>query len=595
MSLERELQDALAALETRRQRRVLPTVRGAAAGIDFTSNDYLGLARSPRLTAAAQAALAEHGAGGRAARLLGGGSPLEAELEAAVADWLSAEAALFFPSGYQANVGLVAALAGPGDVVVADALAHASLIDGARLSRALVLVHEHGSADDLARQLAQPAARAARRRLVLTESVFSMDGDAAPLEALLDVCERHDAHLVVDEAHACGLLGPRRAGLAAPFARSPRLAARLVTGGKSFGCGGALVVGSRALVGWLTNRARSFVFTTAASPAVPAAFLAAVAAVRADGTRSERALANARTLAQRLGLPEPAAAIVPFVLGDDAEALAAAEAVRAAGCDVRAVRPPTVPDGTARLRLVCRADHTDADLERLVRSLAGYTPRAVAVPAPKARPLVIAGTDTGIGKTVVSALLLRALAALRPDAAYWKPVQTGDDDDTTTVQALAERPAATFRRPRHALPLPASPHEAAHAAGVRIDPAAIAHDLAALPGATIAELAGGLLVPLDDATTQLDVLARVRPRLVLVARSGLGTLNHTLLSLEALRRRRLEPEALFLVGPPHPSNRATLQAMGGIARVFEVPPFAPLDGAALQRWIDAHDLAWLAP
>ncbi len=594
MSLDVELLRDLDALAAQHRRRALPT--GQAAAVDFTSNDYLGLARSPLLVAAAQRALAEHGAGGRAARLLGGGSPLEVELEAAVAAWLGAEAGLFFPSGYQANVGLVAALAGPGDVVVVDAAAHASLVDGARLSRAHVLVHRHADPDDLAAQLASQPARAARRRLVLTESVFSMDGDAAPLAALLAACERGDAHLVVDEAHAAGLLGPARAGLAAPFAGAARLAARVVTGGKAFGAAGAVVVGRRALVEWLVNCARSFVFTSAASPAVPAAFLAAVAQVRGDGAASERALAAARDLAARLGLPVPAGAIVPLVLGDDAAALAAAAAARAAGCEVRAVRPPTVPPGTARLRLVCRAEHDAADVARLATVLrATCAPPATAPAVARRRPLVVAGTDTGIGKTVVAALCVRALAARRPGAGYWKPVQTGDDDDTTTVGRLAAGVDVRFTPPRWSLPLPASPHEAARAAGVVIDPAALAHDLAVLPGDTVVELAGGLLVPLDDKTTQLDVLARVRPRLVLVARAGLGTLNHTLLSLEALRRRRLEPAALFLVGAPHPGNRATLQAMGGVARVHEVPPFAALVPAALQAWLDQQDLDWLLP
>lgn len=592
MSLERELSRELDALQAAGRRRTLP---GPAAGVDFASNDYLGLARSPQLIDAACTAIREHGAGGRAARLLGGGSPLEAELEASVAGWLGGEAGLFFPSGYQANVGLVSALAGPGDVVVADELVHASLVDGARLARALVLVHRHADADDLAVQLRSQPARAARRRLVLTESVFSMDGDLAPLPRLLAVCAEHDAQLVVDEAHAAGLLGPDRAGLAAPFATAPQLAARVVTGGKAFGAGGAVVVARPAVIDWLLNRARSFVFTTAASPAVPAAFLAAVRQVRAHGGGGERALAAAQRLAHALGAPAPAAAIVPFVLGDERAALAAAAAAQAAGCDVRAVRPPTVPAGSSRLRLVCRAAHTDAEIDALAAVLRPFRRAVPAVPVtrPPGAPWVIAGTDTNVGKTVVAALCTRALAQRVGDAGYWKPVQTGRDDDTATVRRLTGGEAIVFRAPRWSLPLPASPHEAARAAAVTIDPHALAVDVAACAAHTIVELAGGLLVPLDDRTTQLDLLARARPRLVLVARSGLGTLNHTLLSLEALRRRRLEPTALFLVGEPHPSNRATLQALGGVARVYEVPPFAELTPRALDAWLHEHDLSWL--
>jgi 8-amino-7-oxononanoate synthase/dethiobiotin synthase len=605
VSLDRQLARELDALAAAGRRRELPR---PVHGVDFASNDYLDLARSPMLVAAAREAILEHGAGGRAARLLGGGSPLEAELEAAVAGWLGAEAGLFFPSGYQANVGLVSALVGPGDVVVADELVHASLVDGARLSRALVLVHRHGDAEHLARQLRSQPARAAGRRLVLTESVFSMDGDLAPLPALLETCAQHAADLVVDEAHAVGLLGPQRAGLAAAFVDHAQLAARVVTGGKALGAGGAVVVGRRALVDWLQNRARSFVFTTAASPAVPAAFLTAVRHVQREGAAGERALAAARRLAAALGERAPAAAIVPFVLGPERAALAAAAAAQAAGFDVRAVRPPTVPEGSSRLRLVCRASHGDAQLDRLadvlrVRGASGGgevgSARAPAIgrraPASHSRAVVVAGTDTGIGKTVVAALCTLALRRQRSAAGYWKPVQTGHDDDTATVRRLVGDADVTFAPPAWSLPLPASPHEAARAAGVGIDPGRLADAFAQLAPDTIVELAGGLLVPLDDRTTQLDLLARVRPRLVLVARSGLGTLNHTLLSLEALRRRRLEPEALFLVGAQHASNRSTLAAMGGVTRIYEVPTFAALTPAALGAWLLHNDLSWLAP
>ncbi|MCB9914111.1 MAG: dethiobiotin synthase [Planctomycetes bacterium] len=221
---------------------------------------------------------------------------------------------------------------------------------------------------------------------------------------------------------------------------------------------------------------------------------------------------------------------------------------------------------------------------------------AAAPAAPVRRPLVVVGTDTDVGKTVASALLVRAAARCGP-VTYWKPVQTGDDSDTDTVRALAGGTAARFLAPEHGYPLPASPHEAAADAGATIDVDALEATFAAharaTDGALLVELAGGLLVPYDDTRTQADSLARLRPRLVLVARSGLGTLNHTLLTLEALRARRLEPEALLLVGDEHPSNRETLRRMGGVAHVYEVPRFAPLDAAALDAWLDEHDLAGL--
>ncbi|MBL8748444.1 MAG: dethiobiotin synthase [Planctomycetes bacterium] len=599
MSLDGAFAEDLDALAAKGLRRPWPPERRAAL-VDFASNDYLGLARSPASIAAAREAVERFGAGGRAARLLGGGSALDGEVEATVADWLGAEAALFFPSGFQANVGLLGAIAGRGDFVVCDELAHASLIDGARASRAIVAWHGHADVEALERQLRGQAARAARRRIVVTESVFSMDGDLAPLQALLAACERHDAHLVVDEAHAVGLLGPERAGAAAAFARHPRLVARVVTGGKALGAAGALVAGGRALVELLANRARPFVFTTACSPTVPAAFLAGVAAVRANGAPAERALAAARRLAALLGLRAPAAAIVPVVLGETEGVLAAAAAAMEAGFDVRAVRPPTVPAGTSRLRVTCHAERTEADVDRLAATLrpflVGSRASAPATPRPAERPWVVAGTDTNVGKTVVSALCTLGLANAAHGeraASYWKPVQTGSDDDTTTVRHLVGGARVQFERPLWSLPLPASPHEAAAAAGVRIDPAAVTAGMRERGGSTVVELAGGLLVPLDGAVTQIDVLAEVRPRLVLVARSGLGTLNHTLLALEALRRRGLEPAALFLVGPPHASNRATLRELSGVRHVLEVPPFELLCHEALAAWLAANPLPWL--
>lgn len=571
--------------------------------VDFASNDYLGLARDPELIGAARAALEEFGSGGRAARLLGGGS-LERELERQAAHWLAVEATLLFPSGYQANLGLVTSLAGRGDALFCDALNHASLIDAARLSRAGIQVYAHADPAALEHQLRSPAARAARRRIVLTESVFSMDGDLAPLAELARLCEQHDAWLVVDEAHAVGLLGPERQGAAAEL-ESPRLAARVITGGKALGTSGALVAGSRALVDQLVNRARSFVYTTASVPAAVAAFAAAIEVVRSSGERSRKALAAARRLASALELPPPSAAIVPVVIGPEHAALEAARALRdELGFDVRAVRPPTVPAGTSRLRVSCHADHEPRSIDRLTAAIAALLPVREAEPAelapravPRVVPLVVAGTDTDIGKTVVSALLVRA-AARRGPAAYWKAVQTGTDSDTRTVAALAGIDPRSLAAPAYEFPLPASPHEAAAAAGARIDPARIdsqAIERAAGGKPLVLELAGGLLVPWSDDITQLDWLTHTPHELVLVARSGLGTLNHTLLSLEALRARQLEPRALFLVGPAHSSNRATLARLGGISTLFELPHFEPLTTQALDAWIDEHDLSAALP
>ncbi len=570
------------------------------SGVDFVSNDYLGLARHPGVIEAARAALAESGAGARASRLLGGGSPLHEQAERSAAEWLGAEAALLFPSGYQANLGLIGALCGRGDALFSDRANHASLIDAARLSRAHVLVHEHLDLEELERGLGR--ARGARRRLVITEGVFSMDGDAAPLGELDELCARHDAWLVVDEAHSAGLLGPAGSGAWAAAGRPgpARLAARVVTGGKALGVSGAFVAGSAVLREHLVNHARSFVFTTAPPPAVAGALVAAIEeCARADAERA-RALLLARDLAERLGLPPPGGAIVPWPAGEPARAVALAQRLAARGFLVGAVRPPSVPSGGSRLRMACHAANRESEVEELARLLASEAlprPRRAAVREPPGRALFVVGTDTGIGKTVVSALLLRAARA-RGRAAYWKPVQTGAESDTAAVGVLAGAAAHELLPSAWQFPLPASPHEAARAAGQTIEPARLEEGLRALLRTlagtlVVVELAGGLLVPYrsePELVTQADWLERAGAPLVLVARAGLGTLNHTLLTLEALRARHLEPRALFLVGEPQLSNRETLERVAGVRRIVELPTLEPLATAALDAWLEENDL-----
>ncbi len=573
-----------------------PQAAGGAR-VDFSSNDYLGLARHPRVIEAARAALERHGAGGRASRLLGGGAPLCAEAERAVAGWLGAEAALLFPSGYQANLGCLCALAGRGDAIVSDRLNHASLIDAARLSRSRVFVHEHLDLTELERALVR--ARSARRRLVVTEGVFSMDGDSAALGEIDQLCARYDAWLVVDEAHAAGLVGPEGRGAWAALERpaATRLAARIVTGGKALGVAGAFVVGSRELREHLVNHARSLIFTTAPPPAVAGALVAAIEVARGAQAEREHALGLARELAAGLELPAPAGAIVPFPLGTAARALEVASRLRTGGFDVAAVRPPSVPEGGARLRLVCHAFNQASEIDELARSLASERPRLRISARSTSRALFVVGTDTGVGKTVVSALLLRAARA-RGHAAYWKPVQTGEESDRETVHALAGAAAHECLPDAWRFPLPASPHEAAAHAGQAIEPARIEEGLRGLlrtlPSTlVVVELAGGLLVPYrtePELVTQADWLERGGFPLVLVARAGLGTLNHTLLTLEALRARHLEPRALFLVGAPHRSNRATLERVALVPRVYELPPLEPLSTGALDAWLEQNDL-----
>lgn len=602
--LDVELERELSALRAAGLEREIPP---PPSGADFVSNDYLGLARDTELASQVASVTRELGTGAGAARLLVGDSGWQREAERRTAAWLGADDALLFPSGYQANLGLLTSLARPGDLIVSDELNHASLIDGMRLSRARIAVFPHGDADQAGRLLAD--ARGARRRLIVTESIFSMDGDRAPLPALAELCARYGAHLIIDEAHAIGVTGPRGAGewsaQAAELPDTSVLAARLVTGGKALGMAGGLVVGSASLRRMLLHRARSFVFSTAPPPALASGVALAVERAAESGEARERVHALAVRLSEALELPRPAGAIVPVPVGQPEQALDLAARLREQGFEVRAVRPPTVPEGGSRLRLTLHATNTVEQVDALVAAVRAARPAraggrdAASQPAPRtgARPLFVVGTDTGIGKTVVSALLTRA-AARRGPVGYWKPAQTGDESDTVEVLRLCSDLDVRSFAPTYEFPLPASPHEAAREAGAVVDPARLRADLARHIGTgwpasqerpwLVVEPAGGLHVPLSDEWSTSDWLAEARPELVVVARSGLGTLNHTRLTVEALRARALEPRALLLVGEPHESNRSTLSRLTGLPTI-EVPLFRGLEPDILDEWIAASE------
>jgi 8-amino-7-oxononanoate synthase len=343
---------------------------------NFSSNNYLGLADDPLLTRAATAAMSDAGFGSGASRLIVGNLAAHRALEARLAAWKRSESALLFNSGYQANVGLVSALAGPEDVVFSDELNHASLIDGCRLSRARVVVYRHADAADLARLLGE---HRGRRRLIVTDSVFSMDGDRAPLADLVALAQSNDALLAVDEAHAVGVLGDRGAGLAEGHAVDLQMG----TLGKALGGFGAYVAASAPLVELLTNRARSFVFTTALPVPVAAAALAAIDWVGGDegAARRARLAENARRFHAGLrergfAVPPEPSYIVPLRVrdGDPRRAMEAADALLARGVYAQGIRPPTVPPGTARVRFALMATHTDAQLGLALDALAALRP-----------------------------------------------------------------------------------------------------------------------------------------------------------------------------------------------------------------------------
>lgn len=369
------LEAELAGLERRALRRAILTPasgRGARLRIDgrdlvnFTSNDYLGLARDPRVTAAAAAAARDHGASVSASRLLCGSTPLHDRLERRLAALKGREAALLYSSGYLANLGVLTALARPGDAIFSDALNHASIIDGCRLSGARTTVYRHGDADHLAELLAESDAE---RRLIVSETVFSMDGDVAPLAALAALARRHDAALVLDEAHATGVLGPGGEGALARDGIDPGGIVVVGTLSKALASAGGFVAADAAVVDYLVNRSRPFIFNTAPTPASVGAALAALDVVAAEPERRARLHALAARLRDGLaaaGHPPSRSEtpIVPLLLGDAETALAAERRLREAGALARAIRPPTVPEGTARIRFNLMAIHDEADVDR---------------------------------------------------------------------------------------------------------------------------------------------------------------------------------------------------------------------------------------
>lgn len=341
-----------------------------AAGIDVCSNDYLGLRGDPRLAEAAAAAARAFGAGAGAARLLRGTSPLHDELEATLAGWKGTEACLLFNTGYQANATLIPALAAAGDAVFSDALNHASLVDGCRMARAggaHLGIFRHLDLGDLEARLSawRASAPSGALALVATDAVFSMDGDGADLPALLALCERHGALLLIDEAHATGLLGADGAGLAQRQGVHGRVPLVMGTLGKAIGSFGAFVCCDAALRDHLLNTARGFIFSTALPPPVLGAALEGIRIARAEPWRRERALAFADRLREPLGQPSQPSAIVPVPVGADADAVRLAQSLQARGYDVRAVRPPTVPEGSARLRITTGAHLEEPQLGAL--------------------------------------------------------------------------------------------------------------------------------------------------------------------------------------------------------------------------------------
>jgi 8-amino-7-oxononanoate synthase len=330
--------------------------------VSFASNDYLGLTQHPTVKAAAIAAVERWGAGSGAARLVVGSRPVHHDLEDALAEWRQTESALLFPTGFAANLSVLTTFGGPGTRVLSDELNHASIIDGTRLGRSEVAIYRHGDVGHLAALLDEARADGVARTIIVTDTVFSMDGDVAPLDDIIEIARRYASLLVLDEAHA--VLGP-----------SPELtdidALRVGTLSKTLGSLGGFVAGPRSFIDLLINVARPFIFTTASTPADTAAALAALTVVRsAEGDHLRSRL---RGHIERIapGHPSP---VIPIVVGDEREAVALSAALLDRGLLVPAIRPPTVPAGTSRLRIALSAAHTPEQIDALATGLAGLRP-----------------------------------------------------------------------------------------------------------------------------------------------------------------------------------------------------------------------------
>lgn len=376
------IEEALAALERQGLERKLRAREGASSPrtvldgrplLHFGSNDYLALASDPRVVAAAVGAVEQMGWGTGASPLILGHTQLHQQLQDRLATFEQTEAALVFGSGFAANTGTIAALVGPGDAVFSDQLNHASLWDGCRLSRADVRVYGHADCHELARLLDR--AHRARRRLIVTDSLFSMDGDLAPLPELADLAERYEAILLVDEAHATGVFGATGRGVAEHLGVADRIAVRIGTLSKALGGVGGFVAGSRPLVAWLVNRARPYGFSTALPAAAAAAALAALEIVRQEPWRRTTLLERAALLRARLAeqgwdIGPSCSQIIPLVVGDSARALGLSQALIERGLFVPAIRPPTVPEGQARLRISLTFAHSESMIDTLLAALA---------------------------------------------------------------------------------------------------------------------------------------------------------------------------------------------------------------------------------
>src|SRR3984957_1327710 len=406
--------DELSSLGLRRRTRLVSGPQGAHVLLDgqpvllLCSNNYLGLADHPRVREAAADAAMRWGVGAGASRLVSGTMTIHRRLEQRLADFKHRERALLFGSGYLANTGIVAALARPGDVIFSDALNHASIVDGCRLSRAEVFVYDHCDVEHLRWGIERAECGGT---LIVTDSVFSMDGDIAPLAEIAELAARSGLRTVVDEAHGTGTVGPGGRGAVAAAGLEDEIDVIVGTLGKALGAYGAFAACDETMAHYLTNAARTFIFSTALPPPVVAGALAALELLASEPRRVQRLAANGDTFrgalaAEGLKAGDSTTQIVPLVIGDAAQAVAVSEAALERGVFAQAIRPPTVPEHTSRLRLAVMATHRERELREAARTIAAAA-RAVGVdasPGRRAAPFVTApAVPEGHTATVIPA------------------------------------------------------------------------------------------------------------------------------------------------------------------------------------------------
>ena len=637
-SLAQQISLDLERLRSKSRLRSCPDLAGSSrvhvnlagrALVSFCSNDYLGLACDPRLRSAAADAASASGFGAGASRLVSGNLPEHVALEAALAAFLSLPAALLFPTGYQANLGLLTALAGPDDLIVVDRAVHASILDGCRLSRAKLAVYPHLDTDTADHHLSR-LGPTRRRRFLVTESLFSMDGDVAPLPALASIAKANDAALIVDEAHAFGCLGPSGRGLCAQLGVQPDVL--IGTLGKALGASGAFAAGTIQLRDYLLNHARSFIFTTALPAPVAAAAHAALRIVSSsEGDHLRHRLHHlVLQLRASIGLPvDPhAAPIVPIIIGADQPALDASLHLQTRGLFIQAIRPPTVREGTSRLRLTISTHHTDQDVAELAQALSDLAHRSTIKVTPTSEPtslvptihhptalspslspysrgIFILGTDTAVGKTSVAVAILHILASRGANPVPFKPVETGarplPSDAARLLSASLRRDIPLGLVCPISFPDPIAPAVASRATPITLP---ILHDharkAAAYGGPLIVESVGGILSPYAQNLTSADLATALGLPVLLVARNALGTVNHTSLALGELRRRSIHCLGTILVTttgertPDQQSNSSLIADANGQSPLGTLPFLNSQDPAEIAKALAANvDLAQL--